>query len=216
MRLFVAARARLAEDRLAQAVAAGTTQLVVLGAGLDSFAYRSPYGARLRVFEIDHPGDAGMEAPAPGRGRHFRSRPGSAMRRLILKPAIGPRCWGAPASMQAARRISCGWAWCRISPKPRPGRRYAMWRGCAAASKSYLITAIRRATLPPEIRIRHDARAAQVAAFGEAWITHFDHTLLPARLLAAGYTKIEDLGPRNSIPATKHGPTPHPPPAAAT
>jgi len=29
--------------------------VVVLGAGLDSFAYRNPFGARLRVFEVDHP-----------------------------------------------------------------------------------------------------------------------------------------------------------------
>ena len=31
-------------------------QYVVLGAGLDTFAYRNPYpGSRLRVFEVDHP-----------------------------------------------------------------------------------------------------------------------------------------------------------------
>ncbi len=54
MRLFVAARTRYAEDALAAAVFGGTTQLLVLGAGLDAFAYRNPY-PRLRVFEVDHP-----------------------------------------------------------------------------------------------------------------------------------------------------------------
>ena len=54
MRWFVCARSRFAEEVLADAVAAGVDQLVVLGAGLDTFAYRNPY-ADLRVVEVDHP-----------------------------------------------------------------------------------------------------------------------------------------------------------------
>ena len=53
-RLFMASRSRYAEDRLAAAVARGVTQYVVLGAGLDTFAYRNPF-AGLRVFEVDFP-----------------------------------------------------------------------------------------------------------------------------------------------------------------
>jgi methyltransferase (TIGR00027 family) len=53
-RAFLSARSRFAEDELAQAVAAGVKQYVVLGAGLDTFAYRNPYPS-LRVFEVDHP-----------------------------------------------------------------------------------------------------------------------------------------------------------------
>jgi methyltransferase (TIGR00027 family) len=53
-RAFMAARSRYAEDELACAVAQGVRQYVVLGAGLDTFAYRNPH-AGLRVFEVDHP-----------------------------------------------------------------------------------------------------------------------------------------------------------------
>jgi methyltransferase (TIGR00027 family) len=53
-RLFFATRARVAEDAVAAAVAAGTRQVVILGAGLDTFAYRDQ-NPDLRVFEIDHP-----------------------------------------------------------------------------------------------------------------------------------------------------------------
>ncbi|MGY4099853.1 class I SAM-dependent methyltransferase [Nocardia sp. R16R-3T] len=53
-RLFLAARARFAEDTVADAVAAGTRQVVILGAGLDTFAYRNPH-PEVRVFEVDHP-----------------------------------------------------------------------------------------------------------------------------------------------------------------
>jgi methyltransferase (TIGR00027 family) len=54
LRAFLVARSRYAEDLLAFAVAQGATQYVLLGAGLDTFAYRNPY-PNLRVFEVDHP-----------------------------------------------------------------------------------------------------------------------------------------------------------------
>jgi methyltransferase (TIGR00027 family) len=54
LRAFVVARSRYAEDLLATAVGRGVTQYVLLGAGLDTFAHRNPFGS-LRVFEVDHP-----------------------------------------------------------------------------------------------------------------------------------------------------------------
>jgi methyltransferase (TIGR00027 family) len=55
LRAFMVARARLAEDTLAHSLTAdGTRQYLVLGAGLDTFAYRNPY-PQVRVFEVDHP-----------------------------------------------------------------------------------------------------------------------------------------------------------------
>jgi methyltransferase (TIGR00027 family) len=49
-------RSRYAEDCLAEAAGRGLRQYVILGAGLDTFAYRQPPWAHaLRIFEIDHP-----------------------------------------------------------------------------------------------------------------------------------------------------------------
>lgn len=49
-------RARYTEDRLGEAVARGVTQYVILGAGLDTFAYRARGPLqRVRVFEVDTP-----------------------------------------------------------------------------------------------------------------------------------------------------------------
>jgi methyltransferase (TIGR00027 family) len=53
-RAYLAVRSRFAEDHLALAVAAGVRQYVILGAGLDTFAYRNPFPT-LRVFEADFP-----------------------------------------------------------------------------------------------------------------------------------------------------------------
>ena len=55
-RLFTAARSRIAEDALSGAVESGIRQIVILGAGLDTFALRSPHESRqIRIFEVDHP-----------------------------------------------------------------------------------------------------------------------------------------------------------------
>jgi methyltransferase (TIGR00027 family) len=55
-RVQVTCRSRYAQDTLVRAVGAGVTQYVILGAGLDSFAYRGdPLAGRVRVFEVDHP-----------------------------------------------------------------------------------------------------------------------------------------------------------------
>lgn len=71
---WVCVRARLPEDIVERAIAEGVRQYVILGAGLDSFAYRRPdLIDRLRVFEVDHPAsqawkrarlsDLGVECP---------------------------------------------------------------------------------------------------------------------------------------------------------
>jgi methyltransferase (TIGR00027 family) len=55
LRAFMVCRARYAEDVLAAAAREDNVrQYVVLGAGLDTFAYRNPF-AEVRVFEVDHP-----------------------------------------------------------------------------------------------------------------------------------------------------------------
>ena len=54
-RAQVTCRSRYAEDHLARGIERGIAQYVLLGAGLDSFAYRSPLARRVRVFEVDHP-----------------------------------------------------------------------------------------------------------------------------------------------------------------
>src|SRR5262249_52241059 len=71
----VVTRSRYLEDEVDEALKGGVSQYVILGAGLDSFAYRRPDLAKaLHVFEVDHPATqawkrtrlraAGIELPA--------------------------------------------------------------------------------------------------------------------------------------------------------
>lgn len=51
-----ALRARYAEDSLAESTRRGGRQYLILGAGLDTFAYRQPlWASSLRIYELDHP-----------------------------------------------------------------------------------------------------------------------------------------------------------------
>src|SRR5579864_8339740 len=55
-RLITAARSRIAEDALSRAVESGIRQIVILGAGLDTFALRNPRTAQqILIYEVDHP-----------------------------------------------------------------------------------------------------------------------------------------------------------------
>jgi methyltransferase (TIGR00027 family) len=61
-RLFMPLRARFGEDLVARAHADGVRQLVILGAGLDSYALRRPPDlSDLHVYEVDHPATQGWK-----------------------------------------------------------------------------------------------------------------------------------------------------------
>jgi len=79
LRSHVLLRSRYAEDCLAKAFSRGIRQYILLGAGLDTYAWRQAPGLEdLQIFEVDHPAtqeqkrqlltQAGMEIP---RNLHF-------------------------------------------------------------------------------------------------------------------------------------------------
>jgi methyltransferase (TIGR00027 family) len=104
MSVFMAARSRFAEDSLDRAVSRGVRQVVILGAGLDTFSLRNPHaGLGLRVFEVDHPATQAWK----------RDRLGP-LPRWISPARTSPGNWQAPAFRPANRRFSSGSGWCHI------------------------------------------------------------------------------------------------------
>jgi methyltransferase (TIGR00027 family) len=55
LRVVMTTRQRYTERRVTEAIDRGVRQYVILGAGLDSFAYRAELPGSLAVFEVDHP-----------------------------------------------------------------------------------------------------------------------------------------------------------------
>ena len=119
MRLFIAARSRFSEDALAACVARGVRQIVILGAGLDTFSLRNPFAdAGVRVFEVDYPRNAGLEA---------RAAEGSG---------IGATCLAHLCTHRLRAAKPCqGIGWCRLSER-LPRLLSVAWRRCLSFTRS--------------------------------------------------------------------------------
>ena len=108
-RAFMAARSRYAEDRLAEAVAQGVSQYAILGAGLDTFAYRNPFSS-LRVFEVDLPATQAWKK-AMLREASIPVPEGLTFVPLDFERNTLPAGWVKRDSMRARPRFSAGWEW---------------------------------------------------------------------------------------------------------
>jgi methyltransferase (TIGR00027 family) len=194
MRIFIAARTRFAEDALAAAVARGTRQLVVLGAGLDTFAYRNPFSDRLRVFEVDHPATQAWK----------RKRLSAAAITIPASLTFAPIDF--ERQMLADGLAAAGFdteeptffTWLGVIPYLTEEAIFSTLRfiaNLAGPSNVVFDYADPPETLSPEVRAYHDRRATRVAAIGESWITYFEADKLRPRLLDLGFTEIADLGP---------------------
>jgi methyltransferase (TIGR00027 family) len=194
MRLFVATRSRFAEDCAAKAVERGVRQIVVLGAGLDTFGLRNPHSQTgAVVFEVDHPATQAWK-------RASIARAGIAMPEW-LKFVPGDFERGNLAERLAAGGVDL----------ERPT--FFMWLGVVV----YLNKRSFRATLsaiaqvpggevvfdygePPgsysgDRREALEARMARVALLGEPWLSFFTPVELSAELQKLGFSEIDDLGP---------------------
>jgi methyltransferase (TIGR00027 family) len=194
MRIFIAARTRFAEDALAAAVARGTRQLVVLGAGLDTFAYRNPFSGSLRVFEVDHP------ATQAWKRERLSGAAISIPDSLTFAPIDFER-QTLPEGLAAAgfdHAQPTFFTWLGVIPYLTEDAVFSTLRfiaNLAGPSNVVFDYADPPETLSPEVRAYHDRRAARVEAIGESWITYFEADKLRPRLLDLGFTEVEDLGP---------------------
>lgn len=198
MRFFIAARHRVAEDAVAAAVAAGVDQLVVLGAGLDTQAYRSPYGAAVTIYEVDHPATqvwkrARLSQAAIPLPNWLRFVPVD-----FETESLADRLHAA--GFDPARRAI--FVWLGVVPYLTQAAILATLdyiAGLPGGAEVIFDYADPPSAWPEALRPMLEARAAHVASLGEAWISYFDAPSIAARLHAAGFVGIEDLGPAELV-----------------
>jgi methyltransferase (TIGR00027 family) len=192
MRLFIALRTACAESTLASGVTArGVRQVVILGAGLDTFAYRHPFGERLRVFEVDHPAtqawkrqrlaEAGIAAPA---SLVFAPVDFERDRLLDGLKSVGFDPW---------RRSF--FTWLGVVPYLETDavvRTLSCIAGLRGGSEVVFDYGEPLSALPPELRAQHAALATRVAAVGEPFKSYYEPGALAAQLGALGFTQVED------------------------
>ncbi len=195
MRIFIAARTRFAEDSLAAAVDRGTRQLVVLGAGLDTYAYRGACRESLRIFEVDHPATQAWK----------RRRLADAAIPLPVGLTFAPIDFERVTLTEGLKAVGFQpnvptfFTWLGVVPYLTDG---AIWSTLTFIAKLpggaqvVFDYADPLETLTTESRARHEKRAARVTQLGEAWLTYFEAATLHPKLRELGFTEIEDLGPR--------------------
>jgi methyltransferase (TIGR00027 family) len=189
-------RARYAEDVLAEAVARGVRQYVIVGAGMDSFALRRPtFAAELEIFEIDHPATQEFKmrrlancgiAPPPG----LRFVPAD-LTEIPLDAAL------AGSSFRADRQAV--FAWLGVTPYLTRSANLGTLRAiasCAAPGSELVFTYLdeRIFETGPESGAMQGARAA-LASAGEPWVSGFHPDRLGDDLRSTGFELVANLGP---------------------
>jgi len=192
MRALVVGRSCVVEDTLVAAVKQGVRQYVLLGAGLDTFAYRNPY-PDLHVFEVDHP-----DTQAWKKG-HLERAGITPPASLTFAPVNFERealagGLGRNGVDPAAPTI---FAWLGVVPYLTRDAIMATLVTIAAyppGSQVVFDYGEPRENLPEPMRALLQARAQVMASIGEPWISFFDPADIAAELRRLGFSELEDLG----------------------
>jgi methyltransferase (TIGR00027 family) len=192
-RAFIAVRSRYAEDQLARAVERGVRQYVVLGAGLDTFAYRNPFqSAGLHVFEVDHP--ATQEWKRARLDEAYIPVP-----QELTFAAVDFECDSLGDGLLRAgfdTQRPAFFSWLGVTPylsRPAFDATIEFVAGLASGSGVVFDFAVERSLLSPLQQTALDALAARVARAGEPFQLFFDPAALAGELARLGFGNIEDL-----------------------
>ena len=167
---------------------------MILGAGLDTYAYRGARREELHIWEVDHPATQAWKR----------------QRLAETGIAIPPNLTFAPVDFER-ETLAGGLAAAGFDPS-KPA--FFTWLGVVPYLTDEAIQSTLRflgslpggaqvvfdyanppESLPPDLRAEHDRRAARVAEAGEAFRSYFEADELRGKLLDAGFRKVEDLGP---------------------
>jgi methyltransferase (TIGR00027 family) len=190
MRLFVSARSRFSEEAMAGCITRGARQVVILGAGLDTFSLRNPH-AGVTVYEVDYPATQAWK-------RERLAQAGVALpTSLIFAPVDFERQSLAEGLAAAGFR----------NDEPA----YFQWLGVmmyltreAIISTLDFVAGIPGSeiafdyaepfeNLPPAMRANVMAVAESTAARGEPWLSLFDPADMAALMQARRFADFEDV-----------------------
>jgi len=190
MRLFIAARSRFSEEAMAACVARGVRQIVILGAGLDTFSLRNPY-AGVTVYEVDYPATQAWK-------RERLAQTGVALPPALTFAPVDFERQGLAEGLAAAgfrNDQPAYFQWLGVVPYLTREAIIATLDFIAgiAGSEVTFDYAEPFENYPPAMRANLIAVAESTAARGEPWLSLFDPADMAALMQARGYAMFEDV-----------------------
>ena len=193
LRASVVVRAKLAEEECARSRERGVRQIVILGAGLDTFAYRDEGREGGRIFEVDLPETqrwkrdrlraAGIEEPA----------------RLTFVPSDFESSAPAEALVRAGFRRDepafVTWLGVTMYLEEEAIRKTLRFIASLAPGSGVVFDyAVLPSLLPPREHRAMEAVSARASRRGEPWKSFFDPADLARMLLSLGFRDVSDPG----------------------
>lgn len=194
LRLFLAARSRLAEESLAGAVDRGVRQAVLLGAGLDTFGLRNPQADKgLRVFEADRPATQQWK-------RECLAKANLPVPEWLSFAAVdfGRQAWiDSLAAVGFDPREPAFFTWLGVVPYLSRAAIFATLSSIAKVPDAEVVFDYGEPpeAYPADRRAGYEAMIASAAAAGEPWLSFFNPAELRVELSRLGFSEVEDLSP---------------------
>ena len=190
LRAHIVARSRYAEDSLHRAVIAGVRQYVLLGAGLDTFAYRNLW-TELKVFEVDHPATQSWKRELLATNRIAIPENLTYVSADFERQSLSERLVESGFN----RSASAFFTWLGVVPYLTLKAFRSTVELIASqppGSGVVLDYGLPRAALPPQERLAHDSLASRVQLAGEPFQLFFTPKEVAAELSA--FRSLEDIG----------------------
>jgi methyltransferase (TIGR00027 family) len=194
LRAFIAVRSRYAEDQLARAIANGVRQYVVLGAGLDTYAYRSH--PDVRVFEVDHPATQEWKRWRLDQGGIAIPDSTTFVPVDFLEQRLDEELARAGFNLTDAAFFS----WLGVIMYLTLEAATITLRFIASRPRGSGVAfdyALSASALGPLMRIARNMLARRVARAGEPFQLYFDPAGLSRLLRELGFAELEDLSPQH-------------------
>lgn len=186
------ARTRLIDDWVGEAVATGARQVVLLGAGFDSRAWRLPALEGVRIFEIDHPATA---AEKRARMASVGADPSRVTAVALDLDRASVEHHLAAAGFDPSQSTVVVWEGVTNYLNKAAVDAVLAWAGTLAAGSRLIFTYVHRGVLIDPTRFAGAPRILlAVASAGEPWTYGMLPETLAQELQAFGLRLVADLG----------------------
>jgi methyltransferase (TIGR00027 family) len=191
-------RSRYVEDQLDEAIKRGVLQYVILGAGLDSFAYRRPDLVDVvQVFEVDHPASQAWK----------RARLQSLRIELPGNLTFVPLDFERQALAETLRKngyrseAPALFSWLGVTYYLTTEAIFSTLQtvaSMAAGTEIILEYGLPLSLLDEQARQGITAIMAQAASRGEPMVSFFESASLAAQVREFGFAEVWDFGPEEA------------------